>query len=149
MSKRRAQRVGSQIVQALGGALGRGLSDPLIGLVTFTDAVVNDDLSTARVFYSVLGDEQAREECREGLKRANGFLRREVAAVLSLRYAPELRFEFDESLTRAARIDSILAAQPPAQNSDEADAAPDAEHPPDSEADSEAESETGEDGSNG
>lgn len=120
MGGRRAEKVGRQIVEALGQAVSRGLADPSIGLVTFTEADVSDDLRNARIFYSVLGDDQAREDCRIGLKRASGFLRRQVAQALSLRYAPQLRFEFDETLARAARIDSLLAPGAPAlpQDSD-------------------------------
>jgi ribosome-binding factor A len=116
--------VGKQIVQALGEILGRGMADPRIGLVTITAADVSDDLRNAKVYYSVIGEEESRHQARQGLKAASGYLRREVAQALSLRYAPQLRFEFDETLARAARIASLIEVGLPDA---EADSGPDPE----------------------
>lgn len=120
MSGRRADRVGREIVQALAEIVARELSDPRVGMVTFTSADVSDDLRNARVFYSRLGDPSELPECAEALRRASGFLRRETARRLSLRYAPQLRFEYDETLTRAERLDNLLAGDRPRSSQDQA-----------------------------
>ncbi|HEY2775441.1 MAG TPA: 30S ribosome-binding factor RbfA [Candidatus Binatia bacterium] len=108
MSGRRAERVGRQVVQALATVIEHGVHDPRLAGITFTSAKATDDLRTVRVFFSVLGDNVAVEAAREGLKAASGFLRREVAQRLELRYAPALMFEYDESIHTAERIDKLL-----------------------------------------
>jgi ribosome-binding factor A len=110
LSGRRAERVGRQIVQALAEIVEREVSDPRIGMITFTSAHASDDLRNVRVFYSRMGSAEDIEQCAEGLTRACGFLRRETARRLSLKHAPKLRFEYDETLSRAERLDSLLAA---------------------------------------
>ena len=108
MAGRRAERVGRQVVQALAAAVASGVGDPRLAGLTFTSATATDDLRTVRVFFTVFGDDAAIATAREGLKAASGFLRREVAHRLSLRYAPTLHFEFDESIRTAERIDKLL-----------------------------------------
>jgi ribosome-binding factor A len=85
------------------------LRDPRIGsLVSVTDVEVTRDLSFARVYVSVLGGEREREDVLEALRHASGFVRHELGPGLGLREVPELRFELDTSMDRAARVDSIL-----------------------------------------
>lgn len=108
MAGRRAERVGRQVVQALAAVAESGAHDPRLAGITFTSAAATDDLRTVRVFFSVFGDEAAVTAAREGLKAAAGFLRRELAHRLALRYVPSLIFEYDESLHTADRIDKLL-----------------------------------------
>ncbi len=105
----RPNRVGDQIRQELSEILSRGeVHDPGIGFITLTRVQVTADLQLARVFYTSLGDPNARKETARALNRATGFFRRQVGARLQLRRVPELEFRFDESIAHQDRIEQIL-----------------------------------------
>ena len=105
----RPDRVGDQIRQELSEILSRGeVHDPGIGFITLTRVQVTADLQLARVFYTSLGDPNARKETARALKRATGFFRRQIGARLQLRRVPELEFRFDESIAHQDRIEQIL-----------------------------------------
>lgn len=108
MSRDRATRVAHHIQEELGSIFARGLKDPRVGFVTITGVELSPDLRYGKVFYSVMGTEEEKKETAEGLKAASGFLKREVAKALSLRYVPELRFLYDDSAERGARIEELL-----------------------------------------
>jgi ribosome-binding factor A len=101
--------VGDQIRQELSEILSRGeVHDPGIGFITLTRVQVTPDLQLARVFYTSLGDANARKETARALTRATGFFRRQIGARLQLRRVPELEFRFDESIAHQDRIEQIL-----------------------------------------
>jgi ribosome-binding factor A len=105
----RPERVGQEIQAAIANLLTRGeLRDPRIGFITITGVKVSPDLRVARVYYSMLGTDQQRAETQKGLEAAKGFVRREVAAVVKLRVAPEIYFAFDRSLAEGDKIDRLL-----------------------------------------
>jgi ribosome-binding factor A len=108
MAGRRAERVGRQVVQTLAMLLESGVNDPRLSGITFTSASATDDLRNVRVFFSVFGGDEAVVAAREGLKAASGFLRRELAHLMRLRYVPLLSFEHDASIVRAERIEKLL-----------------------------------------
>ncbi len=83
-----------------------------------TGAEVTRDLRHARVFVSVMGTDAERAETFEGLASAAGHLRSRVGRALQLRLAPEIEFRPDESIARAARIESLLAKIKDAQPDD-------------------------------
>lgn len=80
-----------------------------MSLITVTGADVSPDLRSAKIFYSVLGDEEKRRETAEALERAKGFLRHELGSHLELKATPELRFVFDDTLDRGMRIEHLLS----------------------------------------
>ena len=86
----------------------RDLKDPRIGFVTITDVVMSPDLRQAKVYFSRIGTEAERAESQRGLQAAAGFMRRELGHRLALKFAPELRFFYDESLETGSRIDRLL-----------------------------------------
>lgn len=96
------------IQEELGRILARGLKDPRVGFVTITGVELSPDLRHGKVYYSVLGSEEEKRQTAEGLQAATGYLKREVAKALSLRYVPELRFLYDDSAERGARIEELL-----------------------------------------
>jgi len=105
----RPDRVGDQIRQELSEILTRGeVHDPGIGFITLTRVQVTADLQIARVFYTSLGDANARKDTARALARATGFFRRQIGARLQLRRVPELEFRFDESIAHQDRIEQIL-----------------------------------------
>lgn len=87
-----------------------GAKDPrLVGMVTVTAVDVPRDLRTARIFVSILGSDAERAATLEALESMKGHLRTRLAKSLQLRVAPEIAFKLDESVARAARIESLLA----------------------------------------
>ena len=105
----RPDRVGDQIRQELSEMLTRGdVHDPGIGFITLTRVQVSPDLQLARVFYTSLGDPQARRETARALERATPFFRRQIGARLRLRRVPEVEFRFDEAIQHQDRIEQIL-----------------------------------------
>lgn len=105
----RATRVGEQMKKELGEIIGRKIKDPRIGFVTVTDVEVTGDLQQAKVYISVLGDNEQRQNTLNGLAKAKGFIRSEIGQRIRLRKTPEITFEFDESVDYGNRIESLLA----------------------------------------
>lgn len=109
---RRADRVAESIRSEVATFLaeGGGAKDPRIrAFVTVTGVDVTRDLRQARVFVSLMGDEADRAATLEGLEHLAPHLRSRIGRLLRLRAAPEISFRIDESIARAARIDSLLA----------------------------------------
>ncbi len=104
----RINRVGEQMKKELGDIIGRKIKDPRIGFVTVTDVEVTGDLQQAKVFISVLGDEEQKENTLKALAKAKGFIRTEIGQRIRLRKTPEISFEFDPSLEYGNRIDTLL-----------------------------------------
>lgn len=108
MQGKRVDRVGELIRNELGNAIVRNLRDPRVGFVTVTRVEVSTDLHYAKVFYSVIGNEKKRKETHEALNHARGFLQRDLAKELNLRYTPHLEFHLDDTLERSIEIEGIL-----------------------------------------
>ncbi len=104
----RANRVGEQMKKELGDIIGKKIKDPRIGFVTVTGVEVTGDLQQAKVFISVLGGEEQRENTLKGLAKAKGFIRSEIGQRIRLRKTPEIIFEFDKSIDYGNRIDTLL-----------------------------------------
>ncbi len=120
---RRADRVAEAIREEIATVLAEEAKDPRITrLVTVTGVEVTRDLRHAKVFVSVMGTDTERAQTFEGLASVALHLRSRVGRALRLRLAPEITFLPDQSIERAARIESLLAqiksAQPPAPDGD-------------------------------
>lgn len=111
MSTGRMRRVDEAIRQVIGEAVAGELKDPRVGFVTVTDVRTSADLSHARVYVSVLGDEPRREATLEGLRSAHGYLQGRVASELHLKRTPTLTFAYDDTAERAERIDALLEGE--------------------------------------
>jgi ribosome-binding factor A len=108
MASRRQRRVAQQIHRELGQLLLREVRDPRLAEVTITEVRVTPDLLLARIYFSVLGEAEAKQEAMAALERANGFFRSQLAERLSLRFVPELTFMLDKSAEYGQRIDQLL-----------------------------------------
>ena len=107
---RRPDRVAEAIREVVATFLAEGVKDPrVVGLVTVTGVDVTRDLRHAKVFVSVMGTDPERAATMEGLASVASHLRARVGRELRLRLAPEITFRLDESIARAARIESLLA----------------------------------------
>jgi ribosome-binding factor A len=107
------RRVDEAVRQVLADAIAEELKDPRVGFVTVTDVTTSPDLSFARVYVSVLGDEQARAASLDGLAHAHGYLQGRIASDLRLRRTPTLEFRYDDTTDRALRVEDLLRHEGP------------------------------------
>ena len=106
---RRPERVAEAVREEIATILGEGVRDPRVtGFVTVTGVEMSRDLAAAQVFVSIYADEPARSETLEGLQAVAPTFRSRVGRALHLRLAPHITFRLDESIARAARIESLL-----------------------------------------
>ena len=108
MAKERINKINEELRREL-SAIVRDLKDSRIPMMTSAVAVrVTNDLSYAKVYVSVMGDEEVQKKALAGLKSAAGFVRREVGHRLTLRHTPEILFELDHSIEHGAHINQVL-----------------------------------------
>lgn len=112
----RIGRMADQIQRDLADLIGTELKDPRVGMITLTGVEVTNDYRHAKIFFTTLGGPEIVSQTQQGLQRASGFLRSQLAGGLQLRIVPELHFVHDESIERGVRlsklIDEAVASQP-------------------------------------
>ena len=119
---RRPDRVAEAIRAEVATFLSQDVKDPrIVGLVTVTGVDVSRDLRSAKVFVSILGSETERAATFDGLASVASHLRSRIGRALRLRLAPEITFKQDESIARAARIETLLSQLKDGQPSGEDD----------------------------
>lgn len=125
MTTLKQERMAERIREILSTLLLMEVNDPALGGVTITEVRLDRELEYADVFVNALGDEGSEQEVMAGLRRAHGFLRREVGKRVSIRRTPDLRFHWDEMLDRAASLEDMLDQLdiPPAPPDDDEDEA--------------------------
>ena len=101
-------RLEAQILRRIAHCLQFELSDPRAGFITVTRVELSTDISTARVFYSVLGGDGDERLAAAMLERASGFVQRQVASVLRTRTVPRLTWSFDATIREAAHMDLLI-----------------------------------------
>ena len=104
----RRERLGDQLRVEIADLIQKEVRDPRVGFVTVTEVRMSPDLKHARVYVSILGDEEQTAESLDVLERSRGFLKSQIGHRLKLRYVPQLRFVLDETLDESARIESLL-----------------------------------------
>ncbi|UCD22487.1 MAG: 30S ribosome-binding factor RbfA [Chloroflexota bacterium] len=107
---RRSERTSKLIQREISGLLEREVNDPRLSkLISVTEVTLSPDLKHAKIFVSTLGDEMDNKaEMLAGFNKASGFLRRELASHLKLRYTPQLSFHYDDSIERGARLLKLM-----------------------------------------
>ena len=105
----RTDRIDQLLRQEIGEILARDIQDPRIGFVTITDVETAPDLSTARVWVSVIGQPEEREQTLKALQRAMPFVRHELGSRVRLRRIPELHLRADDTAQRGTRVLQLLA----------------------------------------
>jgi ribosome-binding factor A len=110
MPSRRIERINHLLRQELADLLAREVKDEALSsaLISITDVDTSPDLRSAKVYFSVYGDDEVVKETEAHLKRASGFLHRNLKERLDLRYTPNLEFVLDRSLARGARIMRLM-----------------------------------------
>lgn len=86
----------------------KGINDPRLARATITGVTMSRDLRIAKVYVSSHGGAQDSPALLSGFESAKGFIKRELAKVLGLRYMPDLRFFYDESFDYGAHINRVL-----------------------------------------
>lgn len=103
----RARKVGDQVQRELSEIIARELRDPRVGMVTLTGVDMSPDCTHAVIHFTCL-DESHAAAATEGLARASGFLRTQLAQRITIFSAPTLRFVYDESVARGDRISRLI-----------------------------------------
>lgn len=86
----------------------RKLKDPRAACANVVDADISTDLKHAKLYYSVVGSEQDKRDAATALENAAGYIRRELAQRLHLRYTPEVSVLYDDTSERAARVTALI-----------------------------------------
>lgn len=108
MGAERRKRIGVRIREEIMDLLLKKVRDPRIGFITITDVELSPDLKRARVFYSVMGTNEDRTKAAEGLNSALGFIKREMASRLSLKFMPEIVFTQDNTMEQMDRLEKVF-----------------------------------------
>lgn len=109
MSLKRLGRISEEIRRIVSNAIMTELKDPRISSMTsITYVEVTRDLRYAKIYISVLGDQQNKEDTLKGLESSKGFIRKEIGENLNLRYTPEPLFYLDKSIEHGFKISKIL-----------------------------------------
>lgn len=101
------ERMASNLVKEISYILATEVKNKDIGFITITDVKLSEDLSFAKVYYTVLEDDK-KEETEKALKSASGFIRHELRERVEMRQIPELRFVYDESIEYSEKIEDII-----------------------------------------
>ncbi|MDF3935056.1 30S ribosome-binding factor RbfA [Pseudomonas citronellolis] len=107
----RTQRIGDQMQRELALLIQREVKDPRLGLVTITGVDVARDLSHAKVFVTVMGQDDNAEVIKQNtsiLNDAAGFLRMLLGKAMKLRTVPQLHFSYDASIRRGAELSALI-----------------------------------------
>jgi len=109
MGNPRYIKVAEQIKVLVAELLERRIKDPRLGFVTITDVRLTGDGREATVFYTVMGDDQARIDTAEALESARGLIRSSVGKQLGMKFTPTIAFVLDSIPETAAQIAEVLA----------------------------------------
>ena len=102
-------RINAEVQHELANLIRGGIKDPRIHPMTSVTAVeVAPDLKTRRAYISVLGDEEEKRNTPQGLKNAEGYIRRQLAKTINLRNTPEIRFILDESIEYGVAMSKLI-----------------------------------------
>jgi ribosome-binding factor A len=104
----RTERIAEQLREEVSQILATEVADPGVGLVTVSRVKVTPDLSLARVYWTILGNDEERKKTTKALQRAASFVRRVLAGRVTLRRVPEVVFQYDEGLANHQRVEEIL-----------------------------------------
>lgn len=108
MSSYRPERVGEQIHKEIAQLMMHGIKDPRVAPVVITGVSVSRYLSVAKVYFTVTDEAEERKDAERGLKSVAPYVRRQLGQIMRMRFIPEIRFEYDKSISYGHKIDSLL-----------------------------------------
>lgn len=102
-------RINGEVQRELSNIIRQGIKDPRVPMLTSVTAVeVAPDLKNCKAYISVMGDAQVKADAIAGLKRAEGYIRHQLASSLNLRNTPEIRFVLDESIEYGVTMSKLI-----------------------------------------
>ena len=104
----RGQRVAEQIRRELAELIRLEVKDPRVGFITLTDVVLTPDYAHAKVYFTSMTGQDGLDDILRGLRRASGFLRRELGRRVRIHTLPELHFQYDPSVENGNRLSSLI-----------------------------------------
>jgi ribosome-binding factor A len=108
MATPRMRRINEVLREVIGATIATELSDPRIGFATVTSVETSPDLRAAKVYVSVLGDEEVREATLAGLRSSHGVIQSRIAAETRMKRTPTLSFHYDPTVEQGVRISRLL-----------------------------------------
>ena len=107
--RRRMERVNGLLREEIAGLISSQVNDPrLKGIITITQVRTASDLRSARVYVSVMGAEDVRQQALAGIQSSASYLRRELRSRVSLRHVPFLTFQLDDAMLEADRLMQLI-----------------------------------------
>jgi len=107
-TQRRSFKVAEKIRMIVAEQLHR-MPDPRFSLVTVTAATVGPDLRTAKIYWTVSGDKDRIEEVKEAFKVATGAFRKVLSKELEMKFVPEVKFFYDDTLDTSEEVERLLS----------------------------------------
>jgi ribosome-binding factor A len=104
----RSDRVAERIKVEVSDIIRRDVDDPRIGFVTITSVKVTPDIKFAKIYLSILGNEEEKKEALDGIQSAKNFIKIKLCSKLMLRSMPDISFEFDSSLEKATKLWGLM-----------------------------------------
>ena len=104
----RGQRVAEQIRRELAELIRLEVKDPRVGFITLTDVELTPDYAHAKVYFTSMTGQDGLDDILRGLRRASGFLRRELGRRVRIHTLPELHFVYDPSVETGNRISALI-----------------------------------------
>ncbi len=108
LAGRRAVRVGDQILKVVSSLLLDSVKDPRVKDVTITGVNLSNDLKNARIYFSVIGEQDQVKKAQIGLDSAKGFIKREISLRVSLKYTPKITFMYDPTLKSGNDMEKLF-----------------------------------------
>ena len=117
---RRIDRVNELLRSEISHLITREIKDPrVVGVISITEVIASSDLRSARVYVSVMGRVEQRQEALDGIRSAASFLRRELRNRVNLRHTPHLTFQLDDSIEEGERVLRLMDGLTPEQFAEE------------------------------
>ncbi len=109
MNNKRLNRISEEVKRVVSELIYNGLKDPRVNsMTTVTKVEVTRDLRYAKIYVSVFGNKEEKENTLSGLESAKGFIRKEISSRIDLRYAPEPIFVLDESIEQGLYMSKLI-----------------------------------------
>lgn len=104
----RPERVAQRIKFEVSEILRKEIDDPRVGFVTITNVSISKDLKDAKVYVSVLGPDNSKQDSMKGLQSARKFIKGRLGEKIKMRYVPEISFVYDDSIEKANRVWNMM-----------------------------------------
>ncbi len=96
------------ILREIGSIIQLEMRDPRFKMITITEVKVSDDLSYAKIYFSAIADDAQRIEMAKALNHAQGFFRAKLGERMDMKYVPQVKFYYDETIAYADKIEQLF-----------------------------------------